>query len=590
MDKKSASDNGGTITFERLSELQKKKLAWLWPNHFALRKLALLTGNPDQGKSLISIDAAARVTTGADWPDGALGTGKPKSVVFITDEDEAEDTIVPRLEYAGGATSKILIIRGQAFESDDATTVNSNGEEVTVPGQKRFLNLITDIGALRRGLKSLADVALVVIDPITAYLPGVNTDRDAEVRNALAPLQDLAREFPISILMVMHNNKSVGQNAIHRASGSVAFTALPRTGFTVMPDPRDTTDGHLFLPLKTNIMGAKGKGRRYKIVGPNVNDVRAKIVWGEQVDIRPDDAQMALLKQRATYDGGVKQKTAEDFIRAFLSDGPKTSVDLEKATTEVTGIKGSTFVRAKQRVGLKAVKLGMNEGWALALADRRTAPAAVPAPSMSRNGREPKFTQREAFAYQNHLRGVKQAMAKATKKIDPQLQKIRAWRVEDARIADDKVLEVAKIVPPAQADFLKQCLAVGPVGASVYFVTIYHKSFWCAFVGGFVVNKAMQLTPTGSMTLNALMHLPGVAENAPFVLSPIANADRFRPVVLATLSAAADRSRICFFGDMAHELDCMDEELLQPLGSVKAAVELNAAGWPQEWKPRSLRR
>src|SRR5688572_21376446 len=36
-------------------------IEWLWPQRFALGKLGLLIGDPDTGKSLVTLDMAARV-------------------------------------------------------------------------------------------------------------------------------------------------------------------------------------------------------------------------------------------------------------------------------------------------------------------------------------------------------------------------------------------------------------------------------------------------------------------------------------------------------------------------------------------------
>lgn len=56
-------------------------------------------GDPDLGKSLITLDLAARVTTGQPMPDGSPGiTG---NVILIAPEDDAADTIKPRILAAG---------------------------------------------------------------------------------------------------------------------------------------------------------------------------------------------------------------------------------------------------------------------------------------------------------------------------------------------------------------------------------------------------------------------------------------------------------------------------------------------------------
>ena len=47
-----------------LSQVEPQVLTWLWPGRLAEGKLALFDGDPGRGKSLVSLDLCARVTTG----------------------------------------------------------------------------------------------------------------------------------------------------------------------------------------------------------------------------------------------------------------------------------------------------------------------------------------------------------------------------------------------------------------------------------------------------------------------------------------------------------------------------------------------
>jgi len=49
--------------------VERKRVNWLWPGRVPMGKVTLLVGDPGQGKSLLSLDVAARVTTGAAWPE-----------------------------------------------------------------------------------------------------------------------------------------------------------------------------------------------------------------------------------------------------------------------------------------------------------------------------------------------------------------------------------------------------------------------------------------------------------------------------------------------------------------------------------------
>lgn len=74
------------------------------------------------------------------------------------------------------------------------------------------------------------EAALVVLDPITAYLSSVDTHVNADVRALLAPLGELAARYSVAIVCVSHLNKGganrgTAAEALMRVSGSLAFVA-----------------------------------------------------------------------------------------------------------------------------------------------------------------------------------------------------------------------------------------------------------------------------------------------------------------------------------------------------------------------------
>jgi len=54
-----------------LSSVEPEDVSWLWPSWLALGKLVLLDGDPGLGKSAMTLDLAARVSSGRSFPDGA---------------------------------------------------------------------------------------------------------------------------------------------------------------------------------------------------------------------------------------------------------------------------------------------------------------------------------------------------------------------------------------------------------------------------------------------------------------------------------------------------------------------------------------
>ncbi|MFO8013675.1 MAG: AAA family ATPase [Phycisphaerae bacterium] len=104
-----SNGHGGAVCV-CMADVEPEEVRWLWPERIALGKPTILVGDPGLGKSFITLDLAARVTTGAAWPDGAPG-GEPGGGVILSAEDGLADTIRPRLDAAGADVTRITALQ-----------------------------------------------------------------------------------------------------------------------------------------------------------------------------------------------------------------------------------------------------------------------------------------------------------------------------------------------------------------------------------------------------------------------------------------------------------------------------------------------
>ena len=118
-------------------------------------------------------------------------------MIVISAEDDPADTIRPRLDAAGADVERMHCM---------STVPQRNGDTV----EDRLFSLREDLKVLEREIRRLPDSRLVIIDPISSYLGGVDTHRNADVRSALHPLAALAERTGVAIVAVSHLNKSVG--------------------------------------------------------------------------------------------------------------------------------------------------------------------------------------------------------------------------------------------------------------------------------------------------------------------------------------------------------------------------------------------
>jgi AAA domain-containing protein len=105
------------------------------------------------------------VSQGGEWPCGE-GHSPIGSVIILSAEDDAADTIVPRLMAADADCSKVHIV--SAVRRDDEK------------GHRSF-NLQFDLPELEKKIAEFGDVLLVIIDPITSYLGKVDSHKNAEL-------------------------------------------------------------------------------------------------------------------------------------------------------------------------------------------------------------------------------------------------------------------------------------------------------------------------------------------------------------------------------------------------------------------------
>src|SRR5262249_48078886 len=131
----------------RLDHVEPRPIAWLWPRRIPRGKITILDGDPDVGKSTLTLDLAARVTTGALMPDGSPGT--LGGVVLLSAEDDASDTIVPRLQAADADLGRIHLLEA----------VRCEGRDPLPPV------LPANVNELEAAIVK-TDAALVIVDPL----------------------------------------------------------------------------------------------------------------------------------------------------------------------------------------------------------------------------------------------------------------------------------------------------------------------------------------------------------------------------------------------------------------------------------------
>lgn len=209
-------------------------------------------------------------------------------------------------------------------------------------------------------------MAVVVIDPISAYLGKTDSHKNAEVRAILAPLGELAARHDTAIIGVSHLNKAGAAQAMMRVTGSLAFVAAARAAYLVAADPNDKVR-RLFLPMKNNL-GPDATGLAFRIEGATVPSPAGSLATS-RVSWEPDPVSVTadeVMSQSSNPEEMSALTEATDWLMEVLASGPLSRKDVEAQAREA-GIAWRTVRRAADTLRVEKTKAGMKAGWTWSL-------------------------------------------------------------------------------------------------------------------------------------------------------------------------------------------------------------------------------
>jgi hypothetical protein len=331
-----------------VADVPPEAVRWLWYGRLPLGKLVILEGRPDEGKTTLALDLAARVSTGAPMPCETTER-VPRGVVVLTAEDGLADTIRPRLEAAGADLGRIVAAR-----PEELPTLDEDGL------------------AWIRAAIARVEAALVILDPLMAFVPdAVDTHRDHHSRRLLRKLSALAEELAVTIVVLRHLRKGAVGDPRDAGGGSVAFVAAARVVLLAAADPDD--ESRKVLARQKGNLAPPFPAFGYRLVAAGA---AVRVEWlGET-----SHTAAALLAVPLDENERAASDEAADWLVAFLGDGPRPAGEVLLAAKKA-GISERTLRRVKVRTGVMAHKEeGTLEGrWYWALPDSTTKAATMKA-------------------------------------------------------------------------------------------------------------------------------------------------------------------------------------------------------------------
>jgi hypothetical protein len=324
----------------KASEVITKPVEWLWDKRIPKGKLTMFDGDPDVGKSVITMDLAARVSTGRTFPDGA--PCEAGNVLIVNVEDAKDDTIVPRLKAHGADLERITILDGMPTEDG-----------------VRLLDLPEDVPSLEASVEH-HEASLLVIDPVLTMLSG-DAYKDTEARKALTPLRDMAERTGITVVAVRHLNKNTSLSAIQRGGGNMGLIGVARAGAFFAHHPEQ--DGlRVMAPHKSNL-AEKQPSLQYVVVGWAIDENIGRVEWKGTTE---HDAN-SLATDNLTPHERTRLDEAKDFLYEELKDAPMWARAIYRDANDA-GIAKRTLDSAKSVMRIRSEKVG-TDGWQWSLPD-----------------------------------------------------------------------------------------------------------------------------------------------------------------------------------------------------------------------------
>jgi hypothetical protein len=331
------SVNGGPRSGHllRLDQVEMEAVTWVRSGWLAKKKLTVVDGMPDVGKSTIMADWSARATRGWAFPGGP-GFGRVCGVLIAAGtEDGAADTIKPRVLAAGGDDARVLVLLGMPEED----------------GGRRPFALPQDADYLLQVIRE-HDIGLVWLDSLMAALPAdVNSHRDQDIRRALHPLAELAEESGAVVVFLRHPTKGGAGPAMYRGGGSVAIVGVARCGLLAVKDPEDESGERRLLAVhKCNLVPeAERRSVTYtiaseKVTSDGITVEVGRVRWGGEDDRSAED----LVRVSDQPDAPERADAARVILEA-LQQGPLTARQLD-SVREDYGIGRHTWEQERARL------------------------------------------------------------------------------------------------------------------------------------------------------------------------------------------------------------------------------------------------
>lgn len=209
-----------------LATVTMRSIEWLEKPLWQRSAFQLLAGPKGSGKGTYLAALASRITNAG------------QNALFVSTEDSAEIDLKPRLVAAGANIERCFDIT-------------------------QHIDLPFDIGALQKLGEEMQPLGLFVIDPVANHIGDRDSNAEAAIREAIAPLNGLANQLDCLLIGVRHPGKNRERGALASILGSTAWVDVPRAVVFIAKDDQDALVRHIQVVAGNRALN--GKANHFRI-------------------------------------------------------------------------------------------------------------------------------------------------------------------------------------------------------------------------------------------------------------------------------------------------------------------------------------
>jgi len=326
-----AAKAGGTsgLVATSLADVEMRSIEWLEKPLWQKSAFELLAGAKGSGKGTYLAGLAARVSRAG------------LNVVFISSEDSAEIDLKPRLVAAKAYIPRCFCIQ-------------------------QHVQLPDDVDDLRELALSLGGVGLLVIDPVANHIGSRSSNSDAEVRDAIAPLNALADELGCLLIGVRHPGKDRSRGALASILGSTAWVDTPRAVVMVVADDEDELVRHIQVVAGNRSLN--GSAQAFRVYAVEVQGLTEPITLAVSLGESDKSVDDLIGAKLDIGKANISPELVQQAVRRALETGAKSREHVNKVCKDELDVSPDTVYRSgfkplKEAGLIRASKDGLNGTW-----------------------------------------------------------------------------------------------------------------------------------------------------------------------------------------------------------------------------------